>query len=407
MENFIVAEAFGFLPENSPEENSRALNKALGIGGEIRVLRKGIYEISDPVIIKSNTKIIFDSDIIIKKAMSEKNSPAFINEGAYTGEYNENIEIEGLNLICEKKDFENADCDNMVYFANVKNFMVKNSSFENLLIHISSFENIIIENCNVENDGEGVYLGSGINFVVRSCNFRTSDTPLILNSYDSNSDNPCVGELENGIVDNCTDMETDEKSDSFCEILSGAWVDWYSGMTIRNGDTVVYQGKTYRATLENEKEFISQNPPGLSENGISWKVVNDNAIHNANCRNLSFKNIRLKKKYPAVFSIGYIEKEDSSSYYPTAFAPVLTDFLFENIIMEDNSATLINIKAPVDKVKIKSMDLGKSKIVLDSIKSATINYPLANFEFEDVKFQSFISDIIRQKSMRKANFIIK
>ena len=60
------AAEFGFLPENSAEKNSEALNDALKNGGELHIDIKGTYEISETVILKSNTSIIFGEGVFIK-----------------------------------------------------------------------------------------------------------------------------------------------------------------------------------------------------------------------------------------------------------------------------------------------------------------------------------------------------
>ena len=41
------ANEFGFLPGNKGEENSRALQRALDLGGEITVCQPGVYDVSE------------------------------------------------------------------------------------------------------------------------------------------------------------------------------------------------------------------------------------------------------------------------------------------------------------------------------------------------------------------------
>ena len=61
----------------------------------------------------------------------------------------------------------------------------------------------------------------------------------------------------------------------------------------------------------------------------------------------------------------------------------------------------------MNDIKIMESDLKDSIIVLDKIKSTTLEYPESNFILENVKFNSPVEELIKCKNLRKADFIIK
>ena len=92
----IYASSFGFLSSASADENREALQKALDEGGEIIVDKAGTYLISGTVLIGSNTRLVFSEGTSLKRVALEckYNGSVIMNRGAYTHEYDENIEIE-------------------------------------------------------------------------------------------------------------------------------------------------------------------------------------------------------------------------------------------------------------------------------------------------------------------------
>lgn len=63
----IIAKDFGFLPQNSAEENSKALQKAVDCGGDIYIDTPGIYNVCDAVEIGDDTSIYFCAGSYLKR----------------------------------------------------------------------------------------------------------------------------------------------------------------------------------------------------------------------------------------------------------------------------------------------------------------------------------------------------
>ena len=101
------ADKYGFLPGNDASANSDALQKCLDGGGKIRVRKTGVYPISKTLFMDSNTDLSFKEGVVLSKALGPDSLGArfvFINRGAITREYDENIRISGLNLRCNGLD---------------------------------------------------------------------------------------------------------------------------------------------------------------------------------------------------------------------------------------------------------------------------------------------------------------
>lgn len=425
VENVIKAENFGFLPDNDGEKNSQALNEALKNGGEVHINLQGTYEVTDIVMLKSNTTLVFRENVLIKRSGSKSgNSYLFINSGAYRKEYDENIKIKGLKLICNGICNERKN-QHYIYGMNghLSFFYVKNleiSDFEvydlpsqDFAIHICAFENIKVENSVIEGKKDGVHLGWGSGFLIKDCSFKTFDDPIALNAHDYSTSNPELGWIENGVVENCVDRNDETTTGYFCRILAGSWGDWKENMIIRNSDTVVSEGRVYRAFLKPDgKEYISRTRPFHKSgaeilDGINWVMVQDRAEYSCGCRNVTFKNITLEKKRTVAFSFHFDDDNWSHSYYPNSKMPVQENFSFENIFVNNKIPILVNAVTPVNKISFKKTDFKDSVIQLDTIRSADNVYPVSELEFENVSFNSFIHDIIVCKSLRKANYMIK
>lgn len=427
MENVINAAKFGFLPENSAEKNSIALNDALKNGGELHIDIKGTYEISETVILKSNTTIIFGEGVFIKRIPStSENGYLFVNEGARTRNFDENITIIGLNLICNGVQTRYQEIHEKLIpglRGHISLFYVKNARIDgfktldlpngNYGVHVCTFENLTIENCLIEGDKDGVHLGRGKNFVIRNCRFKTFDDPIALNAHDYATANPQLGWIENGVIENCVEEDDNNTTGFFCRILCGGWVDWYKGMIIRHSDSVVSNGRVYRALMKPDgKEYVSETAPSFEKgdkiiDGIHWVMVQEDATYNCGCRNIRFKNIHLKKKREVAFSFHFDDDKWSHSYYKNAVPPIQRDIVFEKIYIENEIPMLIKSLTPMNDIKIMNSDLKDSIIVLDKIKSTVLEYPESNFVLENVKFNSPVEELIKCGDLRKADFIIK
>lgn len=403
----ITAETYGFAPENNGADNAAALQQAVNCGGTVAITRPGVYDLSEPVYIGDDTTLFFGAGVTIRRQKS--NSPetgyVFVNKGAFTRTYNRNIKLIGLTLICNDVVCQGTGEGKQIpgLRGHVSFFYVKNleiHDFEALDlpakdfgIHICTFENIILENLRIEGRKDAVHLGRGNQFVIRHGRFRTFDDPIALNAHDYATSNPQLGWIENGIIEDCYDMDDQDTVGYFCRVLAGSWTDWKEGMEVQNSDTVVCNGRLYRVIMQPDGAvYRSVTPPshkeGIQEyDGIRWVMVQEEAVYNCGCRNVHFKDIFLQKKRPVAFSLHFDKDQYSRSYYPGSQAPVQENIIFENIYFQNDIPVLLYSRTPVNTVKIVNSVMRNSEIQLLDIETEGISYPKTNILFTGVTFQ--------------------
>ena len=201
-------------------------------------------------------------------------------------------------------------------------------------LHVCTFEDIRLENLNIQGRKDAVHLGTGKRFVIRHGIFRTFDDPVALNAHDYAVANPQLGWIEDGLIEDCFDLPDKETTGYFCRILAGSWCDWYKGMEIQNSDTVVSNGRIYRAFQQPDgKKYTSVTPPSHKAgmeilDGIHWVMVQEGSIYNCGCRNIHFKDIHLQKEREVALSIHFDHDRYSRSVYPGSEMPVQENIIF-------------------------------------------------------------------------------
>ena len=232
--NVKYADRYGFLPENDAKTNSEALQSCLDGGGTIRVRKPGVYQVSRTLLLDANTDLAFAEGVVLSKAAEPDGTQArhvFINRGAYSREYDENISISGLNLRCNGLDSRSAadvttaqsaspagtqaptgttqnaqqpapkldaplivglSCQLAFFYVknlNINNFTLLDLPPHDFAIQICTFENVTVENVHIEGMKDAVHFGPGRNFTVRHGIFKTYDDPIALNAHDYTTSN--------------------------------------------------------------------------------------------------------------------------------------------------------------------------------------------------------------------------
>lgn len=376
-------------PQKSAAENTMAIQALLDQGGTIRIEDPGIYDIEDTLIIGSNTHLIFGAGVKIRRAESSTGSFAIVNRGAFTGEYDTDITIEGLHLITNGVEARhNAAVYGLtgeVSFFRVKHLKIFDFTCLDLPrlsfgIHICTFEDIVLERLRIEGRKDAVHLGTGKQFVIRHGLFRTFDDPIALNAHDYAVANPQLGWIEDGLIEDCYDLDDKDTTGYFCRILAGAWCDWYEGMEIQNSDSVVSNGRVYRAFQKPDgTKYISKTPPThekgmLTLDGINWCMAQEEVTYQCGCRNIHFKDIHLQKEREMALSIHFDHDQYSRSVYPGAKMPVQENLIFENITIENKIDCLVRSITPVDTVKIVNSTIYGKCMQLECLEEEKGNY---------------------------------
>ncbi|MEI7503162.1 MAG: hypothetical protein WCJ61_07750, partial [Paludibacter sp.] len=209
--NFTNAANFGFSPNASGIENAKALQKAVDLTGTIIVSQPGTYKMAKTVYVGSNTTLKFGNNVFLQKVDEQgKFSHVIVNKGAATRTYDENIYIEGLQIIVngiDVRDFKEAvGLHGQLAFFYVKDLRIDRFRCMDLGkaqygIHVCTFEDIIINDVIIKGWKDGVHLGRGKRFLISNGVFETGDDAIALNAHDYTVGNPELGWIEDGIVE--------------------------------------------------------------------------------------------------------------------------------------------------------------------------------------------------------------
>jgi hypothetical protein len=391
---------YGFLPTATASDNVTALNAAL-LGGNktIYVTKPGIYEINGTSYIDDYTHIHFCKGVELKRVTSNY-SFVLINRGALTHSYNKNISVTGLVINANQKDLVppvesplyglrghlSFLCINNLY---VEDFKCYNYNTPQWALHVCSFNNFILDRFECRGNKDGVHLGRGDGAIIQNGVCETYDDAIALNGHDYTSCNPEVGDIKNVLIKNVTDLNQENITGYFSRLLIGAWVDWYDGILIQNGDTVVNNGKTYRAisNVNETTNYTSQTEPTLTtfdatqadaSGGFVWKLFQNDAVYSANMYNIVFRDITCLK--PRIFA--NIELDFGNTFYNRSIHPdvPVSDYPYTNQIRLVNcdlekSAQVINTKSNFDII-LDNVHNHNARINLttlgDKISKATI-----------------------------------
>jgi hypothetical protein len=383
---FTDAASFGFSPNASGVENTIALQRAVDKTGTIVVSQPGTYKLAGTVYVGSYTSILFGNNVFIKK-VDEKGvfTHVLLNKGALTKKFDEHITIDGLNIIVNGIDKPFSDVyglrGQLAFFyakdIKIERFRCTDITKMQFAIHVCTFEDLLINDVIIKGDKDGVHLGRGKRFTIRNGVFQTFDDAIALNAHDYATGNPELGWIEDGVIENCYDLNAENTTGYFCRFLAGAWIDWKPGMEVRHSDAVVSNGRVYRVQAKPDGTvYKSINQPkhlsGMEElDGIKWGVVQTDILYTAGVRNVSFNNIFLYKPRTA-FSVHFDNDRYNRSYYPGAQIPQQQNLIFNNInIFFEEKRDLLSISTPVDAIKIHNSSLKNNRISFYENKAMT------------------------------------
>ena len=122
----------------------------------------------------------------------------------------------------------------MVGFSYVRDLRIKGFRCYDLTgmqyaLQVVRFEDIIIEDTIIKGHKDGIHLGPGKRFTIRDGVFQTFDDAIALNGQDYSTSNPELGWIEDGVIENCYDLNQEETVGYFCACWRGA------GLTGRKG----------------------------------------------------------------------------------------------------------------------------------------------------------------------------
>ncbi len=399
---FTDAADFGFLPTETGINNAMALQNAANKGGTIVVGRRGSYKIAATVYLGDSTSIVFGDGVVIEKS-DEKGrfTHVFLNTGALTRTYNYHISITGLDLRINNVDLPMSTIYGLrghVAFFYVKDLKIERFRCSGLVngqfaLHICTFEDLLINDVIIKGKKDGIHLGPGKRFRISNGVFQTGDDAIALVPGDWVSANPEFGNLEDGIIENFSDIPDDYLEGAFSKIVASAWVDWKKGMKLHHGDCVVSNGRLYRLVVAlDNKVYTSITQPtvdsGMQElDSINWIMFQNDTIHTAVVKNIVFRDIFLYSKRVPFQVMSYSNKW-SHSYYPGANLPVQGPISLENLNMfSDNDKPLVAITSPINMLYIRNSILKNNWVEFKQVEDYDL-YPKTSVSFSNCTFTS-------------------
>lgn len=418
--NFIDAADFGFSTTETGINNINALQMAFDKGGTIVVTKPGVYKVSGTALIGDNTSLICGNGVIFEKSNENgRFTHIILNKGALTRTYNYNITITGLDVRVNKVDLPMSTIFGLrghVAFFYVKDLKIERFRCSGLVngqfaLHICTFEDLLINDVIITGKKDGIHLGKGKRFRISNGVFQTGDDAIALVPGDWVSSNPEYGNLEDGIIENCSDIPDDYLEGAFSKIVASAWVDWKPNIEVKHGDAVVSNGRIYRvvAALDN-KVYKSVTQPTFDKgmavlDSINWLMFQKDTIHSAVVKNVVFRDIFLQSiRIP--FQIMSYSNKWSHSYYKGAELPIQGPLSFENITMlSDNNKALASISTPINVLSIRNSVLRNNWIEFNHAADYDF-YPKTYVSFSNCIFNSSGSyTLIKNRSKGKVVYV--
>ena len=351
----------GFACGNDPIQNTRALQEALDTLGSVLIDMPGVYPLGDTVFLRSGMRLCGVPGVVFQRVHPEGMEyvgNAFINEGAFTGERDCGIELSDFTLDVNGVESSRPSPENPkripgarghICFVYVKDLTMRNVRIvgvepKDYAFGVSDFENVMMDGLYAEGLKDGVHLGPGRGFVLKNSAFRTYDDPIALNASDYSRSNPNLGTIEDGLIENCTDLNQESTTGLFVRMLVGAWTDWMPGMIVRNSDAVVHKGRLYRVYMDPDgKSYRSVTPPeferGFAQlDGITWIRTNldGNVPYKAEIKNITFRNLHMNKDRGAAILVYCNDDDYLHSYREGAPVPVVSGLVFDGITVDAN-----------------------------------------------------------------------
>lgn len=311
---FVNANLHGYLPTNTASDNVAAMQAILDGGNKtIIVPMPGTYLVNGECLIDSNTEIIFGEGVIIQKSAAF--GTIFMNRGAYTRTYNENITLRGLTIKTDGFEGEYVPTSpiygvrgnvNFYYAKKVKIYDIECTDIGtvNWLLSFNRFEDVLVEGVVCEGMKDCINWGNGKKYIVRNVYSSCYDDTLGLNPFGYPQSSPEVGSLIDGLVENIYYKHNPAWPDGgrVFNFQMGAVSDWYSGKMILTGDIVNAGGNTYIAiaTPVAGVEVASVTEPTIevfnnvqdTGEGIQWRIQKlGETTAQAQIENIVFRNI--------------------------------------------------------------------------------------------------------------------
>jgi hypothetical protein len=189
-----------------------------------------------------------------------------------------------------------------------------------------------------------------------------------------------AGIIEDGVIENCVDLNHPHLDGAFLKLAATAWSDWKPGMKVRHSDSVVSNGRIYRVLGKwNEKGspdgvvYTSLTAPNFEKgtqviDGITWIMFQNEVLYSTFVRNLVVRDVFIHSDRTSFQFLCY-DNDWTHSYYPGSEVPILSNIVLENVHMgKRNGNPMMLISAPIDQLTIRNSSFKDAYIVFKHSK---------------------------------------
>lgn len=382
-----IVSKYGVSPENNGDTNAINLQKCLDGGGTIIFDQAGIYDIGRTIYVDSNTTIIFCNGVYVKRATNNDGKKAkhlFVNRGASTRHYNENISIYGLKIIPNGAFADEENDVNLIHglrglvsFFYIKNLVIDgfeliDTTYTDYALQVCTFENVQIRNVEIQSKKDGIHFGRGRCFTIEHCKFLTNDDAIALNAVDYTYSNAETGWIEDGTIKDITFLSadgTDFTAKRGILLLAGSWMEWTSGRYYKEcGDYCLSNGKLYqtcgRLGVGSEYYKIGTSQPTHTEgvvqydDGLIWMYKEEaSGMLNASIRNVKFEDLYFYRNIEnvALFSSEY-SPYIRAVYTDTTLSPI-QNITFDGVNILGESKCFLQFETWANNIKINNSNI--------------------------------------------------
>ena len=184
----------GFSTAASGADNAIALQHAIARRRRVSVTCPGVYDIAATIFVHNGTQLSFGGGVFLRKVRAGPRPFAhvFLNQGAITREYDEQITIDGLSLLVNGVDAAEEDLLIPGLRGQLALFYVRNARITKFrcldlgawqfAIHVCTFDRLAIRDVVVHGRKDGIHLGRGRAFEIRDYEAKTFDDAIALNA---------------------------------------------------------------------------------------------------------------------------------------------------------------------------------------------------------------------------------
>jgi hypothetical protein len=287
-------------PSASAYTNVAALQAALDIGGFIVILDPGIYEMNTSLYINSKTHLYCAPGVIFKKVADY--GSVIRNAGSVTRVYDEDITIEGLEIIVDGKTASVTDGMNgNLAFAYIRNLTMRNiriADGDSTLfgIHIINFDTVKLYNLYLHGLKDALHFHCGHDAFVDGLDMAVTDDGIGIDGLEWNRLNAGISDTYNITIKNVKETYVPGAVGFSITSRVSTWEDWTSGhsYTYRqaalNSVGDLYQSDTGATTVATV-EPTHKSGYHTGADGISWHYLDsDINFYSTDVYNITFED---------------------------------------------------------------------------------------------------------------------